>query len=60
MTGTPQTREEMEARAQALGLQYPANIKDATLAKKIAEAEATFSAAIGAYRFNNAAAALYQ
>lgn len=40
MTGTPQTREEMEARAQALGLQYPANIKDATLAKKIAEAEA--------------------
>lgn len=40
MTGTPQTREEMEVRAQALGLQYPANIKDATLAKKIAEAEA--------------------
>lgn len=40
MTGTPQTREKMEARAQALRLQYPANIKDATLAKKIAEAEA--------------------
>jgi len=40
MNETPQPREALEARAKNLELQYPANIKDETLAKKIAEAEA--------------------
>lgn len=35
---TPPTREEMEEKAKELGLQFPKNIKDETLLKKIDEA----------------------
>lgn len=34
------TREELEAQAKALGLNYPANIGDKKLAQRVAEASA--------------------